>query len=137
MAMTGKGATAVFGSSSYSLTLKEIDLGEESRPAIEDTGLASTKKTRIAGDLADPGTVKLKYYFDQSASSARPVTSTSPETLTITFPLKSGETNGATQAGTGMITRVARPKLVIGTLMEGELDFTFDGRTGPTHTAGS
>lgn len=137
MAQTGKGASAAFGTTTLSLTLKEIDLGEEARPAIEDTGLASTKKTRVPGDLADPGMIKLKYYFDQSASNARPSTTSTPETLTVTFPLKSGETNGATFAGTGMITRVGRPKLIVGTLMEGELDFQLDGRTGPTHTAGS
>lgn len=137
MAQTGKGASAAFGSSSYSLTLKEIDLGEEARPAIEDTGLASSKKTRIGGDLPDPGMIKLKYYFDQSASNARPATSATPETLTVTFPLKSAENTAATFAGTGMITRVGRPKLIVGTLMEGELDFQLDGRTGPTHTAGS
>lgn len=137
MAQTGKGATIVFGTSAYSLTLKEIDLGEEKRDPLEDTGLASAKITHVAGDLADPGEVKIKYYFDQSAASARPATTVTPETITITFPNKGAEVTPATLAGTGMVTRVGRPKLVIGTLMEGEATIRWDGRTGPTHTAGS
>lgn len=137
MAQTGKGATIAFGTSTYSLTLKEMDLGEEKRDPLDDTGLASAKVTHVAGDLPDPGEMKIKYYFDQSASNARPVTSTVAETVTVTFPLKSGETTPANLAGTGMITRVGRPKLVIGTLMEGEATIRWDGRTGPTHTVGS
>lgn len=137
MAQTGKGATIAFGTSAYSLTLKEMDLGEEKRDSIEDTGLASTKVTHVPGDLTDPGEMKIKYYFDQSAASARPACTTAPETVTVTFPLKTGETTPANMAGTGMVTRVGRPKLVIGTLMEGEATVRWDGRTGPTHTAGS
>lgn len=136
MAQTGKGATATFGSSSWSLAIKEIDLGEVSKEPVEDTPLSASKKTFIPGDVTDEGEATIDYYFDQSAASQPGVTST-PETITFTFPLKSAETVAATLAGTGMVTKVSRPKLMLNGLMMGKLTVKWNGKTGPSYTAGS
>lgn len=136
MAQSGKGASIAFGSSAWSLSLVSVDLGESAKDPHEVTALSDSKIKRQPGDVEDPGSMEVEYYYDQSAASMPAVTSTA-ETVTVTFPLKSGESQGATLAGTAFVTKVKRPTLVIGTIMKGKLTVQWSGATGPTHTAGS
>lgn len=133
---TGAGVTLSFGTTGFTAYFVEVDSGEESRPAIPDDHLASTQKTYMPGDLAEPGTLTGTYYWDQSFSTF-PTTTTVAETVTETFPLKSGESTNATLAGTGIVTKVTRPKATTGSLMMGSIEVQWDGKTGPTFTAGS
>ena len=136
MADTGAGVTIAFGTTGFTASFTEVDSGEQTRDAIEDTHLSSSKRTYIAGDLEEPGTLSGTFYWDQSFSTF-PATTTTAETVTVTYPLKSGETSNATLAGTGLVTRVKGPVARVGDLMMGEVTVKWDGNTGPTYTAGS
>lgn len=137
MADTGNGTTMTFGTSGYSLAFTEIDAGEATREPIEDTKLSTTGNMEfIPGDLEDSGEISGVYQWDQSYGTF-PATTSAPETITITYPLKSGESTNATLAGSGMVTRIKRPVSRNGELMMGEITVKWDGKTGPTFTAGS
>lgn len=133
---TGAGTTIAFGTTGFTAYFTEVDSGEQSRPALEDTYLASTKKTFMPGDLEDPGVLSGSFYWNQSFTTF-PATTTTPETVTVTFPLKSGESTNATLAGTGIVTRVKGPVARVGNLMMGSITVQWDGKTGPTYTKGS
>ncbi len=60
--------------------------------------------------MVDRGPIRVRMYWDQSASTYPPL-ETDPETITITYPLKSGESTAATLAGTGFLTREKGPDL--------------------------
>lgn len=136
MAQTGKGSAITFGASGWSLSIKEIDLGEQTKEMVEDTPLSASKRTFIPGDVTDEGEMQVTAFFDQSAASQPGVVSVS-ETVTVTFPLKTAETVAATLAGKGVVTKVSRPKLIINTLMMIVLTVKWDGKTGPSYTVGS
>lgn len=136
MAMSGKGATITFGSSAYSLSLISVDMGEASKDPHDVTALSDSKIKRQPGDVEDPGQMTIEYYYDQSVASP-PANGSAAETITVTFPLKSGEATAANTAGTGFVCKVQRPTLAIGTIMRGKLTIQWSGATGPTHTAGS
>ena len=123
---TGHGATVTLSSSALVLDWKSIDMGNETRPSVEDWHLASTKKTKMPGDIPDEGKVTIPFNWDDYKDA--PVTSSTPETATFTYA------SGATWAGTGMIVDVKRPNSETGTLKQGQIVFEWDAKTGPTFT---
>lgn len=137
MADTGNGTTITFGTTSFSASWEEIDAGEQTRDAIEDSHLGTTgDKTYMPGDLQEPGEASGVFQWDQSFGTF-PATTTAAETVTISYPLKSGESTNATLAGTAIVTRVKGPVARNGEKMMGEMTIKWDGGTGPTYTAGS
>lgn len=132
---TGHGATATFSVGAYSYNFTSIDLGEETLGKVASEHLATTgNKTYIPEDLGDPGEVVIPYQFDSEAAVP---TKGALETLTVTLPLASGQSTGATFVGSGFVTNVKRPNLQTNTIQDGQITFAFDGVTGPTFTAGS
>lgn len=116
---------------------KEVDLGEESVPDINDSHLATTNyETFFPGDLKEPGEVTFSLLVD--ATKASPAIGT-VELLTGTFPIStSGNLTNATFTGTGYIKRVKRPRLVNNEVQMYDVTFKLDGKsTEPTFTVES
>lgn len=138
---TGHGRTIAFGTSSFVGSMHFIGGTEQTREPIEDSHLALTsgsERTYVPGDLIEPGQFDLRYQYDQSAGVFPPITGAA-ETITITEPLKTGEATAATLAGTGFFIRRKSADVEINAtgVMEGEATIKWDGKTGPTYTAGS
>jgi hypothetical protein len=103
------GITAVFSTSSFSAEVTDVDWSGISREAIatshQGTAAAGTGKfgnaTFIPGDLSDPGELGMTIHFDPDTE---PPIDQVAETITLTWPLASGDASAATWAGSGFIT---------------------------------
>jgi hypothetical protein len=134
---TGHGTTITFGTSSRSLNILLVDPGERSRPAIDITHLGSTNPAYMAGDLEEPGEISLTFQFDPAGTAGWYATSTTAETVTITWPVAPGGTTAATYAGSGLVTRVKFPPLQTNQVQTGEMTVKWSGGTAPVFTPGN
>lgn len=137
MAQTGNSTTISFGTSSFAPTVNRIDIGEMTREALDDSHLGTTNQmTKIASDLADAGSFDMEIQWNQSAGVFPPINGAA-ETVTISFPLKSGESTRATLAGTAFVTAVSGPNVANGEIMVATITVTWDGKTERAFTPGS
>jgi len=137
MADTGTGTTITFGTSGWTGSVISIGGTTQSREALEDTHLGTTnQKTFVFDDLIDAGDFELEFYWDQSAGTFPPISAVA-ETITVTFPLKSGETTNATLAGSAGVIEATGPSASNGELMVGSMSIKWDGKTEVAYTAGS
>lgn len=131
---TGNGATITFGTYAGTLTIIDMDLGER---GVEDLDIShlgtSGDMEMMPSDLRSTNEVKLTVQWD--TSDTPPVPGGAPETVTITFPLRTGEATAANLAGTAYFKTVKFPVLANGTVQQGEITIKYDGATGPTYTA--
>lgn len=131
---TGNGASVTFSTYSGTLAVIDIDLGEQSIGTLDATVLASQDfKKYIFEDLAETNEVTMTVQWDTTETP--PACDGVPETVTITFPQRTGETAAANLAGTGAFTTVKYPMLANSEVQQGEITVKFDGQTGPTYTA--
>lgn len=130
---TGHGASLTFSTSAYSYSWTSITQSEKTRPAINDTHLASTTVTYRPGDLTDNGTFSCNFLWDQDVAEPAPGTTT--ETITITYPIAPGNTTATTKAGTGFVESVKPPDLSTNEMQIGTL--TVRWAAAPTVTPGS
>lgn len=133
---TGNGATVTFATSSLALAAdaQTIDIGEETIELLDVSKLSTTGyMERVASDLKDPPEVTLTVLFN--TEDAAPTVGGAPETITVTFPLRTGQSAAATLAGTGVITSFKLPNLANGQVQQAQVKFKYDGDTGPTFTA--
>lgn len=134
---TGNTATIAFGTSSFVGNYTRIGGTEQTREALEDTVLATTsRKSYCPDDLVEPGEFECELLWNPSYSVFPPI-SGAVETITITYPVKAGQSAGGTLAGTGFLIAAKGPDLVNGALMRNTYKVKWDGKTGPTYTAGS
>jgi hypothetical protein len=101
MADIGTGATLAYtGWPSYSIL--SISPSGASRAAVPSSHLGTTGgQTFIAGDTYDPGEIEVECIMDnEDPNTNDPPITDAAATLTITFPTISGDTAGATMAGT-------------------------------------
>lgn len=97
----GTGLTITFGTTSYAAEITGANFDGANVPVIDTSHMGTTgARTKRFGDLIDEGQVRVQIHFNPNA---QPPMGTE-ETVTITFPIPSGDTNGATAAGTGGIT---------------------------------
>lgn len=130
---TGQGMTATFGTSSLSLAVTEITVGAITIDMLDVSTLATTDfQELISSDLKKIGKCKLKYVFVASATA--PVVGGAAETMTITYPLFTGNVAAANLAGTAQFTDLKLPDGKLGEVMFGECEFQYNGDTGPTYT---
>jgi hypothetical protein len=130
---TGQGMTATFGTSSLSLAVTEIEVGAHTIDMLDVSTLASTGFEKlIASDLKKAGKVKLKFVFVTAATM--PVIGGAPETMTLTYPLQTGNVLAANLAGTAVFTDLKLPDGKLGEVLFGECEWQYDGATGPTYT---
>lgn len=135
MAQTGNSATIAFATTGFTANYTRIGGTGTSRESLEVSHLGTTvHKEFQPADLSDPGELTVEFHWDQSASTFPPINSPE-ETVTVTYPLKSGETTAATLSGTAFLTNSTSPDLVNGEIMMGE--FTIKWAGDITYTAGS
>lgn len=98
----GTGTLMTFGTSSFSARIESVDGPSMHRDAIETTHMATTSnKTFMPGDLVDRGEINITFHHDASLT---PPIASAAETVTITWPIPSGLTNGATWAASCFMT---------------------------------
>lgn len=135
MADTGNTATFALGTTSFSVSIERINGGEKTLESIEDSHLGTTgNKTFFPSDLIDDGEIQCEFQY---ASDVSEPTLGVVETGTLTWPTLAGDAAGATLAGTGFLTNFRRPTLENGQKQMGSFTFKWDGKTGPTFTAGA
>lgn len=133
MADSPVSTTAVFGTSGFSSAVTGIGIEGQERVAIETSHFGTTGfKEYIAAKLVEPGEITLEVQFDPDDI---PPISGAAETLTITFPLPTGQSTAANVAGTGFVTSWSASLEDQDGLMTAEVTFKWDGLTGPTFTA--
>lgn len=132
---TGHSATITFGTTGGTYLCRQISGPEVTLPVVDKSHLTtSTKRAKMPGDLDDWGSVVLQILFQ--GSQGLPARGT-VETITMTHPTASGNSTPANLAGTGFINRVKYPDFQTNEMQVGEIEFTYDGGTGPTWTAAS
>ena len=139
--MADTGNTAAISFTGLSGTVQSISIGDQTREALESTplnvtiasGEHSAYKEFVPDRVIDPGEVDVVMYLSETPADIN----AGAGTLTITFPLKSGETTAATLAGTAFVTRIKYGDLEQGSLTMAEATFKWDGLTDPTFSAGS
>jgi len=99
----GFGTTISF-SSGFLAEVQSVSLSGYERNAIETTHMTSTNgwRTFQPSDLKDPGTLSLDISFRPNDNI--PITGAA-ETVTVTFPVPSGGSTGATLACSGFLTK--------------------------------
>jgi len=129
---TGNSATLVLGTTGAVGNVRSIGEISQDLEKLETSYLAtSTFKTYMPSDLAEPGEVEFEVEFDTSIDlPACGVV----ETITITYPMRTGETVAANHAGTGFILKVTMPSLENGAIQVAKVLVAFDGETGPAFT---
>lgn len=133
---TGHGATITFGTQGGTWRCTFIGGHSETRPVIDTTYHATaTRRTSMPGDLLEVSSFTVRAQFQ--GNQGLPTQSATPETVTVTRPIASGETTAAMIAGTAFVTRVKYPDLETNALQIGEFDIQWDGNTGPTLTKSS
>ena len=141
--MADTGNTAAISFTGISGTVQSISIGDQTREALESTplnvtvasGKHSAYKEFVPDRIIDPGEIDVTMYLDSNSEPADILAGAG--TLTITFPLQSGQTTARTLAGTAFATRMKYGDLEQGALTMAEVTFKFDGLTDPTFTAGS
>ena len=117
MADEGSGATLTFGTTGVSLDLLTIQGTGVSREALETTNLGTnTAQTFMPSDLYDPGEIAITFQYNPNT---QPPFSNAAETITITAPVPSGNTNGATAASSGFVTNFDEGQMETGAIMVG------------------
>ena len=106
MADLGTGASIVFATSGWTGEIASIEGPNETRESIDTTHLGTTvARTFIPADLIDGGEVSLTAWYDPDEP---PPIKGATETITITFPVPSGLSAGATAQFSGFLTAVSR-----------------------------
>lgn len=139
---TGHGATVAFGTTAVAFPWRKIGAVEQGGEKVEANylGIVAAGSNPpyaqyLPPDLAEPGEFEIEFAFDSSA--AQPTLFT-VETITITLPLAAGQSTAYSLEGTGfLVSRTPSPECATNQLMIGKLRVAFDGKTGPTPTAGS
>ncbi len=130
---TGNGATVTFSTSSLSLAVIAIQIGEQSIDMLDVSTLATTgDQEMIASDLKKAQEVTLTVLH--VATTTAPVVGGAAETMTVTLPLFTGTTTAANLAGTAQFTSFKLPDLKNGELMTSQIKWKYNGDTGPTYT---
>lgn len=132
MADTGNTATISFGTSGFTANVHVIGGMDFTRPSIPTSHLGTTNfESVIPGDLIELGEFENEFEFDPDE---QPPISAVAETITITFPVPTGMSNGATLAGSGFLTKWTTPEVRNNTLMVARYTVKFDGLTEPAWT---
>jgi hypothetical protein len=132
---TGLGATLVLGTQAWAAKIRMIGEIEES---IEDQDVSTLDTVAVkeyeADDLSEPGEFDVEALFPTGIALPQLGNVVVPETITITYPLRTGESTAANHAGSGYIKSRTWPELKPGGLQLCKLKIRFDGFTGPTFT---
>jgi hypothetical protein len=129
------GNTTTFALSSGSVgTILSMKPGKQSIAVIPDDGLATTSNHQVKpGLLTTYDMDELTVVFNPDSIP----TKGSVVTGTVTFAPRTGQTVGATKAGTGFVCGFEEQEIANDTRIVATVNWQFDGKTGPTYTAGT
>lgn len=131
---TGNGASVTFASGiTDTLKIRSIDPSEESIGKIECSDISTTgDKKYVKEDLGEPTELSLEWLWD--TFDTPPTKGLDLGVVTVTYPLRAGETTPASRAGSAYVSAVKHPKLVNGELQMGMLKVQYDGVTPLAYT---
>lgn len=125
----GTGVSISFGTSGFSARIQEVGGPSMSREAVKTTHLGTTgSHIFMPADLVDGGEVTLTIHHDPSLTI--PISSAA-ETVTITWPVPAGLTNGATWAASMFMTGY-NPGAQVDELMTAQVTLKVSGAITPT-----
>lgn len=102
--LEGQGVTISFATSNFTANVISLTLPDRSRETIEDTHLGtSTAKTFKPAALIATGDVTCEFEHQPEAVD---LLKQSPETITITYPLQSGQTTPTRKTFNGFATNM-------------------------------
>ena len=129
LAIEGVGASIAFGTSGFSSDVYSITLPERARESIDTTHLGTTSaKTSKPAKLQDSGTVSVKVDHDPSAVD---LVGQDPETITITYPLLTGQATPTKRYFTGYVVSMGGEEMTVDNKMTTNLTIKV---TGPWST---
>lgn len=130
----GTGTTIAFATSSFSAEILSVNGNDISREDIDTTHMGTTNyRTFMPSDLVDGGSIEMEINFDPDAQP--PVTAV-PEQITITFPIPSGSSNGATLVFSGYVNNWSWSD-PLEEKMTATMTIKVDGNTEPAWTDAS
>jgi hypothetical protein len=125
--MNGTGTTITFGTSSYAAVLLDVKINDISVKEIDISNMGSTDYEEMEfGLLKALPSLDLEVIFDPDDI---PVLGVS-ETVTLTFPVPSGGSTGATYAGTAAVTAF-EVGIPLEDKITANITVKFDGQTAP------
>lgn len=108
MADQGFGTSITFQSSLFSAQITGVTISGVTREALDTTVMDTTSgaMTFIPSDLTDAGElqVQLKFHPHTKIAALKTALSAAAETITITFPVPTGGSSGATWSSSGFMT---------------------------------
>jgi hypothetical protein len=122
----GRGATLTLGTSTWDTAalIISIEFDEIARAALETTHLTTANaRTYMPEDLPDYGSVTLEFLHIDSIAPPY----AAAETVTITYPLGTGQAVPATAAFLGFLTNYKPGGAVVGELMKGTAKYKVTG----------
>ena len=139
----GNGATLTLATTGVTYAITKINLGEWSRGRVNTSTLETEGPMQYIGEtLYDHSEIEIEYNWDSEEDLPLALDSTSAwhempaaESVTITWPMGTGETTAAKVVGTGFFTSVTFPEFENNTLQAGKAKISWDGETGPKFTA--
>jgi hypothetical protein len=105
----GTGTTITFGTSGFTASIMSVRWSGISRPSVPTshmgTAAAGANKfgnaTFLPGEIIDPGEMTLELQFNPQTNI--PIAAV-PETITVTWPLVTGDSTPANWSGSGFVT---------------------------------
>lgn len=131
---TGNGASLTFASGiTDTLKIRMIDPSEESVGKIECSDLdTEDRKKYIPEDLSENADMSVEWNWDTFDTPPTPRLNLG--LVTLTYPLRPGETTPATRAGSAYVSAVKHPKIANGELQLGTMKIQYDGVTPLAYT---
>lgn len=123
----GRGATLTLGTSTWDSTalITHITPDPLTRASLDTSHLTTTNyRTFMPEDLVDPGGFTVEFHHD---GNAEPPIAGTAVTTTITYPIPSGGSTGASIAASAFCTEYTPGAAAVGELMKGSAKFKFTG----------
>lgn len=131
---TGNGATLTCAEGiTTPFKYRSFDPSEETIGKIECSDISTTgRKKYIPEDLAE--TLEMSIEWNWDTFDTPPALGMNLGLVTVTYPLRAGETTPATRAGSAYVSAVKHPKLANNELQLGMMKIQFDNVTALTYT---
>jgi hypothetical protein len=134
---TGNGATITLATTGGTYAITNIAISEITVDFQDTSTLSSADfEEKLANALKTNPEVTVDFIWDTSSTTI-PDPGSAAETVTVTWPLRAGETTAANLAGTGQVSALKYPDFANGQLQTGQFKVMYNGDTGPTYTEGS
>lgn len=125
LALEGVGATITFGTSTFTSDLLKLTIPERMREVLETTHLGTAvAKTYKPAQLQTVGVISAEFDHDPAASD---LLLGDVETITIAYPLQSGQTTPAKIQFSGFVTKQGGEEFAVDAKMVTKVDIQVTG----------